>query len=60
MQNLFQNGANHANDTSEMFNIISTFFVEKILILCSSDHMILFKFCQRVVKIVRKELQIVF
>ena len=56
MQNFIQNGA---NDISEMFNIISRFFVKEIQILYSSDYSILFKFCQLVVKIVSKGLQIV-
>ena len=50
MQNLFQNGA---SDISEMVNVICMLFVKNIKILCSSDHPILFKFCQVVVKIVR-------
>ena len=57
MQDLFQNGA---NDISEMINIMSSFFVKKIPILCSSDRPIVFIFCQLVVNIVSKELQIVF
>ena len=56
MQNLFQNDA---YAISEMVNIYR-FFVKKIQILCSSNHTILFKFCQFGVKIVNKELQIVF
>ena len=52
MQNFFQNGA---SDTSEMVNIIRRFFIKK-----KRDHPILFKFYQLVVKIVNKELRIVF
>ena len=44
----------------EMVNIENKFFVKKIQFLCSSDHPNLFEFCQLVVKIVNKELQIVF
>ena len=57
MQNLFQNGA---SDISEIVNIVNGIFVKKIQILCSLDRPILFKFSQVVVKIVSKELQIVF
>ena len=57
MKNLIQNGA---YDISIMVNLISRFFVKKIQILCTLDHPILFKFCQLVVKIVSKELQLVF
>ena len=57
IQSLFQNGA---NDISEMVYIIRQVFVKKIKILCSKDHSILFKFCQLVVNIDSKELQILF
>ena len=36
------------------FYMICRFFVKKIKLLCSSDHLILFKFCQLVVNIVSK------
>ena len=57
MQNPFQNGL---NVILQMVNIISRFLVKNIKILCSSDHLIFFKFCQLVVKLVSKESQIVF
>ena len=55
MQNLFQNGT---SDISETANIVNMFYVKGIQILCSSDHPGLLKFCQLVVKIDIKELQI--
>ena len=39
-----------------MINIVNRFFVKKIHL----DHLILFKFCQCVVKIVSKELHVAF
>ena len=43
----------------QMVNVVND-FVKKLQILCSSDHPILFKFHQRMVKICIKDLQIVF
>ena len=57
VQNLLPNGA---YDISEVINIMYKFFVKQIQILSSSNHPILSKFCQLVVKIVDKELLIVF
>ena len=41
----------------KMVKVGNNFFVKKLKILCSSDHPILFKFQQLVVKILIKELQ---
>ena len=57
MQNLLKYGA---SVISQINNIVNMFNVKKIQILCSSDHPILSKFCQLVVKIIKKELLIVF
>ena len=43
-----------------MVNIVNWIFVKMVQILCSLDRTILFKFCQLVVKVVSKELQIEF
>ena len=47
MQNPFQKGA---SDISEMANMVNRFYAK--MILCSTDYLILFKFCQLVVNIV--------
>ena len=43
-----------------MFNMWNGFLQKKLKIFYSSDHLILIKFCQLVVNIVIKELQMVF
>ena len=55
-RNLFQNGANGISEMDSMVND----FLSKSSNFCNLDHPILFKFCQLVVNIVTKELQIVF
>ena len=54
MQNLFENSVKYISD---MVNILSKFSVKNIKILCSSNLLILFKFCQLMLKTVHKELQ---
>ena len=56
-RNLFQNGA---NDISKMVNMKNDFFVKKRQILSRSNHLTLFKFHWLVVKMITKELQIIF
>ena len=56
-RNLFQNGA---NDMSECLTFETAFRKKKLKILYSLDHPILIKFRQLVVKIVVKELHMVF
>ena len=49
-----------ANNISEIVYKSYRFLSKKFPILCSSDHPIVLKFCQLVVKVVSKELLIVF